>query len=127
MQTFNNNLSNHYKSYNIATNKNLPFAFRGTSMNEMPQYIKNIVADLKKTTTQEEMYEVLDKATKNTSEFIATDLTEFTGSGYKFQCTLKAYTDRYDIPKINRESERTILDIIQIGNTDRRVVVSKAK
>ncbi len=127
MQVVNNSLSNLCKGHNIQTNKNLTFTSRGAKMNETPRYIENIISNLKKATTQDEMYKILDNAVANTSEFIATDLTDFAGSGYKFQCTLKAYTDRYDIKKINQESGRTIVDIIQIGNTDRCVVVSKAK
>ena len=116
--------------YNIGilnNTSNPNFKSRENNMNNAPEYIKKLVKKLETATSRQEMYKILDDTVAQTSDFISCGNTCFAGSGYKFQCTLSQYADKYNIPQINRESGLEILKIIKIGNSDRCVVVSKVK
>ena len=117
MYSIDNN-TNNFKTTNFQSERNI--------MDNAPSYIKAIIKKLESAKNRKEMYEILDDAVNKTSDFVCVDDTCFVGNGYRFQCTLKQYTDKYNIPQINRESGFKILKIIPIGDSDRSVVVLKA-
>ncbi len=117
-----------YNDIRILNNPDrLNFKSRKIIMNNAPEYIKTLVKKLETASSRQEMYKILDDTVAQTSDFISCGNTCFVGSGYKFQCTLSQYANKYNIPQINRESGIEILKIIKIGNSDRCVVVSKVK
>lgn len=94
----------------------------------MSNYIEEIIAQLKAAQTREAMYAILDGYVEKEPDFHCVDDTNFHGGLYKFQCTLKLYTDRMDTTQILADCphiER--IEYIHIGASDSCVIVTKFK
>jgi hypothetical protein len=92
----------------------------------MPEYIEAIIAQLKMAQTREEMYAILDGYVKKEPDFHCVDDTSFHGGLYRFQCTLKLYTDRMDTTQILADCAHIeSIEYIHIGASDMCVIVTK--
>ena len=99
--------------------------FETVKIKSAPKYIQDIIKKLETAKNDIEMYDILDNAVKKTSDFICLNDTSFVGNGYKFQCTLTNYIKNLD--KSIHFTDWELLKIIQIGNTDNAVILTKVK
>jgi len=96
-------------------------------MQNVPEYIGQILQNLEKAASRTEAYATLNNAIAKIPQSRRVNDIGFIFNNYKFQACSIPIIDRLDFGAISRETNQDILAVIPIKNSSMGVIVSRLK